>query len=287
MTSPPTRASATTSPTSLGGVRLQKVLAAARRWQAGGHCEELIGAGRVEVDGQVRPALRRAAFDPESQIIRVDGKAHPGPPGPSCTWRSTSRAACSRRCRTTAVARRSSDFLGDRAERLFPRRAARLRHRGPDAAHQRRRARRNRLAHPSFEVAKDLLGRGARPSTRVTWAAACSPAWSSTTASRSPTSSVSLSRRAAAPWSRSRCTRAVSNNRPPDARRGRPPRSAGCLRTTVGPIKLGSPPARARTRGPDHEGDRRAVTPPSGSKAQPAVARGPPRAAVALRFQDL
>ena len=58
-----------------GGVRLQKVLAAAgvgsRR-----HCEELIGAGRVEVDGQT---VRRfgARVDPEHQIIRVDGKRIP------------------------------------------------------------------------------------------------------------------------------------------------------------------------------------------------------------------
>src|SRR5581483_10534756 len=57
------------------GVRLQKVLAAAgvgsRR-----HCEELIGEGRVEVDGQV---VRRfgARVDPERQVIRVDGKRIP------------------------------------------------------------------------------------------------------------------------------------------------------------------------------------------------------------------
>jgi pseudouridine synthase len=55
-----------------GGVRLQKVLAAAgvgsRR-----HCEELIGEGRVEVDGEI---VRRygARVDPEHQIIRVDGR---------------------------------------------------------------------------------------------------------------------------------------------------------------------------------------------------------------------
>ena len=55
-----------------GGVRLQKVLAAAgigsRR-----HCEELIGEGRVEVDGEI---VRRfgARVDPERQIIRVDGQ---------------------------------------------------------------------------------------------------------------------------------------------------------------------------------------------------------------------
>src|SRR5580704_6106458 len=62
-----------------GGVRLQKVLAEAgvgsRRY-----CEELIGEGRVEVDGET---VRRfgARVDPEHQIIKVDGKRIPAKPG--------------------------------------------------------------------------------------------------------------------------------------------------------------------------------------------------------------
>ena len=99
-----------------GGVRLQKVLAAAgvgsRR-----HCEELIGAGRVEVAGQI---VRRfgARVDPENQIIRVDGKRIPTrqdlaylafnkPPG-------VLTAMSDDRGRPTIT-----DYLGDRAERLF------------------------------------------------------------------------------------------------------------------------------------------------------------------------
>lgn len=61
-----------------GGVRLQKVLAqagvASRR-----ACEEMIGEGRVTVNGQI---VRRfgAKVDPATQIIHVDGKRIPTAP---------------------------------------------------------------------------------------------------------------------------------------------------------------------------------------------------------------
>ncbi len=136
-----------------GGVRLQKVLAGAgvgsRR-----HCEELIGAGRVEVDGQT---VRRfgARVDPEHQIIRVDGKRIPArqdivylafnKPPKVLTAMSDDRG------RKTVT-----DFLGDRAERLYH--VGRLDYdteglmlltNDGELAH--------RLAHPSYEVAKTYL----------------------------------------------------------------------------------------------------------------------------------
>ena len=135
------------------GVRLQKVLAAAgvgsRR-----HCEELIGAGRVEVDGQT---VRRfgARVDPEHQVIRVDGKRIPSrqdlvylafnkPP-------KVLTAMSDQRGRRTIT-----DYLGDRAERLFH--VGRLDYdteglmlltNDGELAH--------RLAHPGYEVAKTYL----------------------------------------------------------------------------------------------------------------------------------
>jgi len=133
-----------------GGVRLQKVLAAAgvgsRR-----HCEELIGAGRVEVDGQV---VRRfgARVDPEHQIIRVDGKRIPARQDVVYLAfnkpRGVLTAMSDDRGRKTIV-----DFLGMRAERLFH--VGRLDYdteglmlltNDGELAH--------RLAHPSYEVAK-------------------------------------------------------------------------------------------------------------------------------------
>jgi 23S rRNA pseudouridine2605 synthase len=136
-----------------GGVRLQKVLAGAgvgsRR-----HCEELIGAGRVEVDGQT---VRRfgARVDPQTQVIRVDGKRIPArqdvvylafnKPAKVLTAMSDDRG------RATIT-----DFLGDRGERLFH--VGRLDYETEglmlltndgELAH--------RLAHPSYEVAKTYI----------------------------------------------------------------------------------------------------------------------------------
>jgi 23S rRNA pseudouridine2605 synthase len=136
-----------------GGVRLQKVLAAAgigsRR-----HCEELIGEGRVEVDGEI---VRRfgARVDPENQVIRVDGRriaaseklvyvALNKPVGVLTTM-SDSRG------RATIA-----DLIGDRAERLFH--VGRLDYdteglmllmNDGELAH--------RLAHPRFGVLKTYL----------------------------------------------------------------------------------------------------------------------------------
>ena len=136
-----------------GGVRLQKVLAAAgvgsRR-----HCEELIGAGRVEVDGQT---VRRfgARVDPENQIIRVDGKRIPS--RQDVVYLAFNKPVKVLTAMTDDRGRKTiTDFLGDRAERLFH--VGRLDYdteglmlltNDGELAH--------RLAHPSFEVAKTYL----------------------------------------------------------------------------------------------------------------------------------
>ena len=136
-----------------GGVRLQKVLAEAgigsRR-----HCEELIGAGRVEVDGQT---VRRfgARVDPEHQVIKVDGKRIPAKPG--LVYLAFNKppkvltAMSDDRGRQTVT-----DYLGDRSERLFhigrldyDTEGLMLLTNDGELAH--------RLAHPSFEVAKTYL----------------------------------------------------------------------------------------------------------------------------------
>jgi len=145
-----------------GGVRLQKVLAEAgigsRR-----HCEELIGAGRVEVDGQT---VRRfgARVDPDRQVIKVDGKRIPAKPG--LVYLAFNKppqvltAMSDDRGRKTVT-----DYLGDRSERLFH--VGRLDYdteglmlltNDGELAH--------RLAHPSFEVAKTYLAEVTGPAPK-------------------------------------------------------------------------------------------------------------------------
>jgi pseudouridine synthase len=136
-----------------GGVRLQKVLAEAglgsRR-----HCEELIGEGRVSVDGQT---VRRfgARVDPARHIIRVDGKRIPA--RQDLVYLAFNKPPQVLTAMSDAHGRRTiTDFLGDRAERLFH--VGRLDYdteglmlltNDGELAH--------RLAHPSYEVAKTYL----------------------------------------------------------------------------------------------------------------------------------
>jgi pseudouridine synthase len=136
-----------------GGVRLQKVLAEAgvgsRR-----HCEELIGAGRVEVDGET---VRRfgARVDPDHQVIRVDGKRIPAKPG--LVYLAFNKPPKVLTAMSDPRGRRTvADFLGDREERLFhigrldyDTEGLMLLTNDGELAH--------RLAHPSFEVAKTYL----------------------------------------------------------------------------------------------------------------------------------
>jgi len=98
------------------GVRLQKILAAAG-FGSRRHCEDLIGEGRVEVDGEVVQRFG-ARVDPARQIIRVDGRRIPArhdlvylalnkPPGVLSAMSDT-------RGRRTL-----GEFVGGRPERLF------------------------------------------------------------------------------------------------------------------------------------------------------------------------
>jgi 23S rRNA pseudouridine2605 synthase len=99
-----------------GGVRLQKVLAAAglgsRR-----HCEELIGEGRVEVDGET---VRRfgARVDPDHQVIRVDGLRIPS--RQDLVYLALNKPAGVLSTMSDDRGRRTvSDLLGDREGRLY------------------------------------------------------------------------------------------------------------------------------------------------------------------------
>ena len=145
-----------------GGIRLQKVLAAAgvgsRR-----HCEEMIGEGRIEVDGEV---VRRygARVDPSSQIIRVDGRRIPA--SESLVYLALNKPAGVLTTMSDARGRPTiADYLGDRGERLFH--VGRLDYdteglmllmNDGDLAH--------RLTHPRFGVLKTYLADVPAPLSR-------------------------------------------------------------------------------------------------------------------------
>ena len=136
-----------------GGARLQKVMAAAgigsRRY-----CEELIGEGRVEVDGEI---VRRfgARVDPECQVIRVDGRRIPANAG--LAYLAFNKPPKVLTAMSDPRGRKTvADFLGDRSQRLFhigrldyDTEGLMLLTNDGELAH--------RLAHPSFEVAKTYL----------------------------------------------------------------------------------------------------------------------------------
>src|SRR5579875_3563575 len=136
-----------------GGVRLQKVLAAAgvgsRRY-----CEELIGAGRVEVDGET---VRRfgARVDPQRQVIKVDGRRIPARPG--LVYLAFNKPAGVLTAMSDRRGRRTvADFLGDRTGRLFHVAGLDYYTEGLLLLTTHRKLA-HRLAHPSFEVPKTYL----------------------------------------------------------------------------------------------------------------------------------
>jgi pseudouridine synthase len=145
-----------------GGIRLQKVLAAAgvgsRR-----HCEEMIGAGRVEVDGEI---VRRfgARVDPQTQVIRLDGRRIPA--REDLVYMALNKPAGVLTSMSDPRGRPTiADYLGDRGERLFH--VGRLDYdteglmlltNDGELAH--------RLAHPSYGVLKTYLADVAGPLAR-------------------------------------------------------------------------------------------------------------------------
>jgi 23S rRNA pseudouridine2605 synthase len=135
------------------GVRLQKVLASAglgsRR-----RCEELIGAGRVSVDGEIVKRFG-ARVDPQHQVIRVDGARIPA--REDLVYLALNKPAGVVSTMSDDRGRRTlADLLGDRSERLFHVGRLDFETEGlilltndGELAH--------RLAHPRYGVAKTYL----------------------------------------------------------------------------------------------------------------------------------
>jgi 23S rRNA pseudouridine2605 synthase len=145
------------------GVRLQKLLAAAGLGSRRA-CEDLIAAGRVEVDGRVvrEQGLR---VDPQTAVVRVDGERVPTAAGLVVVAVNKPRGILS----TMADDRGRpclGDLVADRPERLFhvgrldadTEGLILLTNDGELA---------NRLAHPSFGVAKTYLATVAGPLPRA------------------------------------------------------------------------------------------------------------------------
>jgi 23S rRNA pseudouridine2605 synthase len=136
-----------------GGVRLQKVLAAAgvasRR-----ACEVMISEGRVEVNGAL-VTEQGVRVDPDRDVIRVDGSRIPPPRRHSYLVLNKPRGVVS--TLSDPEGRRSlADFVTDRRERLFhvgrldtDTEGLLILTNDGDFAH--------RLAHPSYEVPKTYL----------------------------------------------------------------------------------------------------------------------------------
>jgi 23S rRNA pseudouridine2605 synthase len=145
-----------------GGVRLQKVLAAAgigsRR-----ACEELIAAGRVEVDGRTVREMG-VRVDPDNAVIRVDGMRI-AQPGRSVHLALNKPAGVLSAMSDSSGRPTLGDYVRDRKERLFhvgrldaETEGLILLTNDGDLAH--------RLAHPSYEVPKTYLAEIAGPVPR-------------------------------------------------------------------------------------------------------------------------
>ncbi len=144
------------------GVRLQKVLAAAGLGSRRA-CEVLIDQGRVEVDGRI-VSEQGVRIDPQTAVVRVDGQRVPTAAGTIVVAVNKPRGVLS----TMSDDRGRpclGDMVSDRSERLFhvgrldadTEGLILLTNDGELA---------NRLAHPSYGVAKTYLATLAGPLAR-------------------------------------------------------------------------------------------------------------------------